>query len=75
MLFRSVRAPIFEEKVVDHILTQVKIIEKSVSKESLLNEDDEDDAAPAAEKPKKAPAKKAKKADAMASDAMAAPKQ
>jgi trigger factor len=60
----EVRAPIFEEKVVDHILTQVKIIEKSVSKESLLNEDDEDEAAPAAEKPKKAPAKKAKKADA-----------
>ncbi len=59
----EVRAPIFEEKVVDHILTQVKIIEKSVSKDDLLNEDDEDSAPEAAEKPKKAAAKKAKKAE------------
>jgi trigger factor len=49
----EIRAPIFEEKVVDHILTEVTIVEKSVSKEALLSEDDED-AAPAAAKPKKA---------------------
>jgi trigger factor len=60
----EVRAPIFEEKVVDHILAQVKIVEKSVSKDALMNEDDEDEAPAAAEKPKKAAAKKAKKADA-----------
>jgi trigger factor len=66
----EVRAPIFEEKVVDHILTQVKLVEKSVTKEILLADDEDDavEAAPKAEKPKKAaaekaPAKKAKKAE------------
>jgi trigger factor len=60
----EVRAPIFEEKVVDHLLTQVKLIEKTVSKDALIADDEADDAAPAkAEKTKKAPAKKAKKAD------------
>jgi trigger factor len=70
----EVRAPIFEEKVVDHILAQVKIVEKSVSKDVLLNEDDEDAAPAKAAKPKKEaakkeasedkPAKKAKKSEA-----------
>jgi trigger factor len=66
----EVRAPIFEEKVVDHILTQVKLVEKSVTKEVLLADDEDEatDAAPKADKPKKAaaekaPAKKAKKAE------------
>ncbi|MGL4636918.1 MAG: trigger factor [Beijerinckiaceae bacterium] len=60
----EVRAPIFEEKVVDHILTQVKLVEVSVSKDALLNDDeDEAEGAEKAEKPKKAPAKKAKKAE------------
>jgi trigger factor len=61
----EVRAPIFEEKVVDHILAQVKQVEKTVSKDVLLNDDDEDSAAPAkAEKPKKEATKKAKKSEA-----------
>ncbi len=73
----EIRAPIFEEKVVDHLLGQVAIVDKPVSKEALLAEDDEDDApakpakakkAAAASggeeaKPAKAPAKKAKKAE------------
>jgi trigger factor len=60
----EVRAPIFEEKVVDHILSQVKLVETSVSKDVLMGEDEEEaDAAAKAEKPKKAPAKKAKKAE------------
>jgi len=74
----EIRAPIFEEKVVDHILGQVAIVDKSVTKEALLSEDDEDEApakpakaekAAAADdgadeaKPAKAPAKKAKKAE------------
>ncbi len=60
----EVRAPIFEEKVVDHILTQVKLVETSVSKDVLMG-DDEDDAEDSAktEKPKKPSAKKAKKAE------------
>jgi trigger factor len=61
----EIRAPIFEEKVVDHLLTQVKLVEKSVSKDVLIADDDvEADGAEApakADKPKKAPAKKAKK--------------
>ncbi|MCA3586668.1 MAG: trigger factor [Methylocystis sp.] len=73
----EIRAPIFEEKVVDHLLGQVAIVDKPVSKEALLAEDDEDEApakpakakkAAAASggeeaKPAKAPAKKAKKAE------------
>jgi trigger factor len=32
----EIRAPLFEEKVVDHIIAQVKLIDKKVSKEELL---------------------------------------
>jgi trigger factor len=59
----EIRAPIFEEKVVDHLLTQVKLVEKTVSKDALIAADDADEAPAKAEKPKKAPAKKAKKAE------------
>ncbi len=42
----SLRAPIFEEKVVDHILSLAKVKEKKVSKDKLLKAvNDEDDAA------------------------------
>lgn len=64
----EIRAPIFEEKVVDHLLGQVKVEDKAVSREALFA-DDEDEAA-AGEKPKAAKAKKAKKA-AAAEDASA----
>lgn len=59
----NLRAPVFEEKVVDNILSNVKIADKKVSKEELLAED-EDEKKPAPRK--KAAAKKAgaKKADA-----------
>ena len=57
----ALRAPIFEEKVVDKLLAEVNVTDVVVSKEELMA----DDEAPAAdEKPakaKKAPAKKAKK--------------
>jgi trigger factor len=57
----ALRAPIFEEKVVDKLLTEVNVTDVVVSKEELMA----DDEAPAAvEKPakaKKAPTKKAKK--------------
>ena len=74
----EIRAPIFEEKVVDHILGQVAIVDKPVTKEALLSEDDEGEAtakpakakkAAAAgdageeAKPAKTPAKKSKKAE------------
>jgi trigger factor len=37
----EIRAPLFEEKVVDHILTQVKAAEEPVSKEALFSDDEE----------------------------------
>ena len=63
----SLRAPIFEEKTIDHMLTVIDVTDKTVSKEELMA----DDEAEAEEKPaakKKAPAKKkaAKKDDAAA---------
>lgn len=54
----EIRAPIFEEKVVDHLLGQVKVEDKTVSREALFADEDE---AATEEKPK-AKAKKAKKA-------------
>jgi trigger factor len=37
----EVRAPLFEEKVVDHVLGQVKVAEEPVSKEQLFADDDD----------------------------------
>jgi trigger factor len=37
----SLRAPIFEEKVVDHLLTEIKVTDKTVSKDELMAEDEE----------------------------------
>lgn len=59
----EIRAPIFEEKVVDHLLEQVKVEDQTVTREALYADDEADEASAA--KPKKA-AKKAKKADASA---------
>ncbi|MDJ1156740.1 trigger factor [Chelatococcus sp. SYSU_G07232] len=61
----EVRAPIFEEKVVDHLLAQVKVTEKTVSKDELFADDDEEDASEGGEgkvKAKKASSKSKKKA-------------
>jgi trigger factor len=45
----ELRAPLFEEKVVDHVLGQVKLVDKPVSKEELFaGEADGDEAAEAA---------------------------
>ena len=62
----EIRAPIFEEKVVDHILGSANVTEKKVSKEELMAEDEDEKPAAAAsaeDKPKKARASK-KKAEA-----------
>jgi trigger factor len=57
----ELRAPIFEEKVVDHILSQVKVVEEPVSKEALFgDEEDRGSNEPGAEtKPKRKSSKKA----------------
>ncbi|WP_455482333.1 trigger factor [Bartonella sp. B35(2025)] len=39
----NLRAPIFEEKVIDHLLTQIKITDKEVTVEELMKEYDESD--------------------------------
>ncbi|MDN5927685.1 MAG: trigger factor, partial [Hyphomicrobiales bacterium] len=57
----NLRAPLFEEKVVDHMLTQIDVTDKKVTKEELLA-DDEDDAP--VKPAKKAAAKKEAKAEA-----------
>ena len=65
----EIRAPIFEEKVVDHIIGLAKVADVKVSREELFKQDDEDTAAPqeaaseAAPKEKAAPKPKKKKAD------------
>jgi len=66
----NLRAPIFEEKVVDHLLSSIKVTDKKVTKEELMAEDEagETEAKPAK---KAAPKKKAaakKKADEDKSD-------
>ncbi|GGA55743.1 trigger factor [Nitratireductor aestuarii] len=68
----SVRAPLYEEKVVDHLLTKIDVTDNKVSREELLAEDEEETTEAAAkEKPaKKAPAKKkaSKKAEEKAEE-------
>ena len=59
----GLRAPIFEEKVVDQLLGQVSVTDVVVTKEALMADDEEADA-PKAEKPKAKAKAKAKKADA-----------
>ncbi|MCZ2158417.1 trigger factor [Bartonella sp. 220] len=39
----NLRAPIFEEKVIDHLLARIKVTDKEVSVEELMKEDDETD--------------------------------
>ena len=65
----NVRAPLFEEKVVDHLLAEASVTDRKVSKEELLADDEE-------EAPKEKPAKK-KPAKAKGGDeeAAAAPKK
>jgi len=57
----TLRAPMFEEKVVDHLLGQISVTDKKVSKEELMAEDEEGETK--AKPAKKAAAKKAEKAE------------
>ena len=40
----EIRAPLFEEKVVDQILSQVKVDEETVSKDTLFSDEEADEA-------------------------------
>jgi trigger factor len=55
----EIRAPLFEEKVVDQILSQVKVVEETVSKDALFSDDSEE----AASEPKAKGTKKASKGE------------
>ncbi|MCV3243530.1 trigger factor [Mesorhizobium sp. ZC-5] len=61
----NIRAPLFEEKVVDHLLSQIAVTDKKVSREELLADDEVAEGGAKPEKKKAAPKKKAeaKKAD------------
>jgi len=37
----GIRAPLFEEKVVDHIISRVKLTDRKVSKDELLKDADD----------------------------------
>jgi len=63
----SIRAPLFEEKVIDHLLAEVSVTDQKVSKEELMA-DDEAEAEETKKPAKKAAPKKAKKADEAASE-------
>jgi len=66
----QVRAPLYEDKIVDFVLEMAEVTDKTVSAEALFSEDGEEPAAESAteeEKPKKkAASKKKSKADASA---------
>jgi trigger factor len=61
----EIRAPLFEEKVVDQILTQVKVVDETVSKEALFGDEDgeEDGSKPASKATKGKGGKKASKSE------------
>ncbi len=69
----EIRAPLFEEKVVDHILGQVKVVDEPVSKEVLFGDDESAEEASASEETSaKASKPRAKKAKAEAASSEAA---
>ena len=69
----SLRAPLFEEKVVDHLLSEVTVTDKTVSKEELLADDEAEEGQ--AEGKKAAPKKKAAAKAEAAEGEDAAPKK
>lgn len=64
----EIRAPIFEEKVVDHLLAQATVTDRTVTREELFADDEDEAAAKSAEdgaaEKQKAPKSRAKKAKA-----------
>ncbi len=56
----NLRAPLFEEKVVDHIIEIADVTDKTVSKEDLMKDDEEEEKTKAKKKPKAKAKAKAK---------------
>ncbi len=55
----SLRAPLFEEKVIDHLLSEISVTDKTVTKDELMADDEDGEGKSEAKKPakKKAAAK------------------
>ncbi|SIQ02337.1 trigger factor [Rhizobium sp. RU20A] len=64
----SLRAPLFEEKVIDHLLSEISVTDKSVTKDELMADDEDGEEKTSAKKPAK---KKAAKAEAASTEAAA----
>jgi trigger factor len=72
----NIRAPLFEEKVVDHLLEQISVTDRKVSKEELMADDEADEtAAKKPEKNKPAPKKKAVAKEPATAEAGEVPKK
>ncbi len=71
----NLRAPLFEEKVVDHLLTQISVTDKKVSKEELLADDEGAEGAAKPEKKKAAPKKKTEAKEKAETTASSEPKK
>ncbi|TCP90967.1 trigger factor [Rhizobium sp. PP-CC-2G-626] len=71
----SLRAPLFEEKVVDHLLSEVSVTDKTVSKEELMADDEDGNDKPAKTSAKKKSAAKADAAEGEETAEAAAPKK
>ena len=73
MAAAQLRAPLYEDKVVDFLIEKAEVTEREVTREELQEAIEADaEEAKAGDKPKKAPAKKAKKADAAEDDSVEA---
>ncbi|GLS33805.1 trigger factor [Mesorhizobium albiziae] len=68
----NIRAPLFEEKVVDHLLSQISVTDKKVSREELLADDEVASSSAKPEKKKAAPKKKAEAKEAASTEEAAA---
>mgnify|MGYP001339423205 FL=1 len=71
----QLRAPLYEDKVVDFLFDKAEVTEREVTREELQAAIEADEAAPAPAKAKKAPAKKAAKKDEAAAEEKPAEKE
>ena len=71
----QLRAPLYEDKVVDFLFDKAEVTEREVTREELQAAIEADETAPAPAKAKKAPAKKAAKKDETAAEEKPAKKE
>jgi trigger factor len=64
----SLRAPIFEEKTIDHLMTVIDVTDKTVTKEELMADDEAEASEKPARRKRRLPRRKAAKKDDAASE-------